>query len=137
MPANPFGRPYHCVWHRHPEGTWVFYGDTPTDMSCTRCFDAAISAAFIADSTAVLDGVDLGPPGPLPEQTRLGDFWLPQGGIFAVGESSYEEFDPKRHQRVRPASEEPRGDSHAGHGQDDGLPVAPPPLSAGRRWPAA
>jgi hypothetical protein len=195
MPANPFGRPYHSVWHRHPDSTWVFYGDTPTDESCTRYFDAAISTASIADisatwtgpsrlavevsgvltwdielqrttatalmsgagrlmpramwdnravlavmgraaapvlragrvqlsgtapngqwfavnprllwsvahSTAVVGGVDLGSPGPLPEQTSLGDFWLPQRGIFAVGEGSYEEFDPTRHQRVRPA----------------------------------
>ena len=57
----------------------------------------------VADSTAVVERCGPGSPGPLPEQTRLGDFWLPQRGIFAVGEGSYEEFDPTRHQRVRPA----------------------------------
>jgi hypothetical protein len=195
FPANPFGRPYHSVWHRDPDGSWFLYGDTPTEQSCTRYFDAAISAAFITDisttwtgpcqltvridgrltwsidlqrttattlmtgagrlmpramwdnrgvlaamgrvagpvlragqvrlagtapngqwfranprllwsvsgSTAVLDGADLGPPGPLPKQAHLGDFWLPQRGIFVVGEASYEEFDPSRHQQARPA----------------------------------
>jgi len=34
----------------------------------------------VAGSTAV---VDLRQPGPLPEQTRLGDFWLPQRRLFA------------------------------------------------------
>jgi hypothetical protein len=198
FPANPFGRPYHSVWHRDPEGTWVFYGDTPTIASCPRYFDAEISAARmadisltwvgpsrltvevggvlewdillkrtaatrlmtgagqlmprpmwenravlaamgrvaapvlgagrvrlagtapngqwfkasprriwgIADSTAVIDGVDLGPPGPLPEQTRLGDFWLPQCGIFSVGETCFEVFDPARHNTPRPAARE-------------------------------
>jgi hypothetical protein len=200
FPANPFGRPYHSVWHRDPDGTWVFYGDTPTDASCTRYFDAAITAASIADisltwtgpsrlvvevggvlvwnielertaatalmtgagrlmpramwdngavlavmgraaapvlragrirlggtapngqwfkanprliwsvadSTAVLNGVDLGSPGPLPEQARLGDFWLPQRGIFSMGETSFEGFDPSRHQAARPADREAR-----------------------------
>jgi hypothetical protein len=196
FPANPFGQPYHSVWHRDPDGTWVFFGDTPTSASCPRYFDAAISATSmadisitwsgpsvltvevggalewnielqrtaatalmtgagrlmpramwenrmvlaamgrvaapvlgagrvrlegtapngqwfkanprriwsIADSTAVLDGVDLGPPGPLPEQIRLGDFWLPQCGIFSVGETSFEEFDSSRHYSPRPAT---------------------------------
>ena len=196
FPANPFGRPYHSVWHRDPEGSWVFYGDTPTDASCPRYFDAAITAASIADisiawtgssrlvvdvqgvlqwnievrrtpatalmtgvgrlmpramwdnaavlalmgraaapvlrvgrirlggtvpngqwfkanprliwriadSTAVINGVDLGPIGPLREQARLGDFWLPQRGIFSVGDTSFEELDPSRHQTARPAT---------------------------------
>ena len=57
----------------------------------------------VADSTAVVNGVDLGQPGPLPEQARLGDFWLPQRGIFSVGETSLEDFDPSRHKAARPA----------------------------------
>jgi hypothetical protein len=36
----------------------------------------------IKHSTAAVRGQDLGPLGPLPEQGRLGDFWLPQRGIF-------------------------------------------------------
>ena len=194
FPANPFRRSCHSVWHRDPDGTWVFYADTPTFASCTRYFDAAISVAStadisitwtgdsrlnievggglgwnielqvttatvlmtgagrlmlcvmrdngvvlaamgraaapalgagrvqlagtapngqwfkanplricsIADSTAVVHGVDVGPPGPLPKQTRLADFWL--RGIFSVGETSFEDFDPTRHHAPRPAT---------------------------------
>lgn len=36
----------------------------------------------IAGSSATVRGEDLGPIGPLAEQGRLGDFWLPQRGIF-------------------------------------------------------
>lgn len=43
----------------------------------------------VEHSRATIDGVDLGPPGPLPEQARLGDFWLPQRGVFAIGESYF------------------------------------------------
>ena len=39
----------------------------------------------VVDATAALSGQDVGPPAPLPEQARLGDFWVPQGGIFAMG----------------------------------------------------
>ena len=51
----------------------------------------------IADSPAVVDEVDVGPPGPLLEQTRLGDCWLPRRGIFSVGETSVENFDQGCH----------------------------------------
>ena len=36
----------------------------------------------IPSGRATVEGVDLGPVGPLAEQARLGDFWLPQRGIF-------------------------------------------------------
>jgi hypothetical protein len=58
----------------------------------------------IADSPAVVDEVDVGPPGPLLEQTRLGDCWLPRRGIFSVGETSVENFDPALHHARRPAT---------------------------------
>jgi hypothetical protein len=52
----------------------------------------------IADSSASIDGRDVGPIGPLPEQDHLGDFWLPQRGIFfADGFGHFETFDPGRH----------------------------------------
>lgn len=44
-------------------------------------------------SRATIDGVDLGPPGPLPEQARFGDFWLPQRGMFVVGEAYFEPYN--------------------------------------------
>jgi hypothetical protein len=39
----------------------------------------------VVDTTATINGTDLGPPAPLTEQARLGDFWIPQRGIFAMG----------------------------------------------------
>lgn len=36
----------------------------------------------VPSSSASVRGEDLGPIGPLAEQDRLGDFWLPQRGIF-------------------------------------------------------
>jgi hypothetical protein len=39
----------------------------------------------VVDAAATIDGVDAGRPAPLTEQARLGDFWIPQGGIFAMG----------------------------------------------------
>ena len=51
----------------------------------------------VAASSARLGGVELGVPGPLPVQDRMGDFWLPQCGIFAVGQVCYEVYDPSRH----------------------------------------
>jgi hypothetical protein len=39
----------------------------------------------VVGATATINGHDAGPPAPLPEQARLGDFWIPQRGIFAMG----------------------------------------------------
>ena len=39
----------------------------------------------VVDATATINGQDAGTPAPLPEQARLGDFWIPQRGIFAMG----------------------------------------------------
>ncbi len=39
---------------------------------------------LVKSSRAVVNGVDLGPPGPLASQARLNDFLMPQKGLFAV-----------------------------------------------------
>jgi hypothetical protein len=39
----------------------------------------------VVDSSATIGGESAGIPAPLAEQTRLGDFWIPQRGIFAMG----------------------------------------------------
>ena len=39
----------------------------------------------VVEASATIRGEDAGPPAPLPEQARLGDFWVPQRGIFAMG----------------------------------------------------
>ena len=52
---------------------------------------------LVEASTASLRGRDLGVPAPLPSQARLGDFAIPQRGVFALGRSFLEPFDPRRH----------------------------------------
>lgn len=52
---------------------------------------------LIPESRAVVRGVDLGPVGPAPEQAHLGDFWIPQRGILAIGRAFFEQYDPARH----------------------------------------
>jgi hypothetical protein len=54
-------------------------------------------AWVVTSSRATVEGVDLGPPGPLERQARLGDMWLPQRGLFFVGEAYFEAFDATRH----------------------------------------
>jgi hypothetical protein len=54
----------------------------------------------ITDSHAVLAGEDLGLPGPIYPQAHLADFWIPQRGLFAIGESYFETFDPAHHSAV-------------------------------------
>jgi hypothetical protein len=61
----------------------------------------------VTESSARLAGDDVGRPGPLAEQDRLGDFWLPQRGVFALGTSSYEAFDPTRHRPATAGRAEP------------------------------
>ncbi len=51
----------------------------------------------IASSRATIRGESLGSPGPLASQARLGDFWIPQRGLFVVGRAFFEPFDADRH----------------------------------------
>lgn len=39
----------------------------------------------VTSSSATVDGLPLGEPAALPQQARLGDFWIPQRGVFAMG----------------------------------------------------
>jgi hypothetical protein len=59
----------------------------------------------VSSSSAILRGVDLGSPHPLHRQVRLGDFWLPQRGLFALANGAFENFDPAKHHAVRPGSQ--------------------------------
>ena len=43
----------------------------------------------VAGGRAELDGADLGALAPLRVQTRLGDFWLPQRGLFFAGQARF------------------------------------------------
>jgi hypothetical protein len=62
---------------------------------------------FIPKSTAVVRGEDLGSVGPVPEQARLGDFWIPQRGIFAVGDAFFQSFDATLHHAIASQTEQP------------------------------
>jgi hypothetical protein len=44
---------------------------------------------LVAESSARLGDDNFGPPGPLGKQARLGDFWIPQRGMFAVGRTFF------------------------------------------------
>ena len=64
-------------------------------------FIANPTRVWIIDRTdATLDGEAFGKPGPLPIQVQLGDFWLPQRGLFAIGRAFFEPADPQRHRLV-------------------------------------
>ena len=63
---------------------------------------------MITSAHAVLGDRDLGALAPLPEQARLGDFWLPQRGLFAIGRAFFEPFDATRHLLVAQNRPEPR-----------------------------
>lgn len=60
---------------------------------------------LIESSRAVVEGVDLGPPGPLPGQARLGDFLIPQRGLFAVARVRLEQ--PQGIRRTPPQLDSP------------------------------
>lgn len=62
-----------------------------------RFWAAPRSLWRVEASAAILDGRDLGDMAPLKEQARLGDLWIPNDGIFAVGEARFEGFDPRVH----------------------------------------
>jgi hypothetical protein len=51
----------------------------------------------IRETHARMQGEDFGPAGPLALQARLEDFWLPQRGMFAIGQAWFETFDPALH----------------------------------------
>ena len=58
----------------------------------------------VQSSTARMGDQDLGSVGPLPAQARLGDFWIPQRAIFAIGRAFFEPLDQVRHAVATDAS---------------------------------
>lgn len=52
---------------------------------------------MVSASVATVHSTPLGSPRPLPEQAFLGDFAIPQRGLFMVGSAEFERFDPARH----------------------------------------
>jgi hypothetical protein len=60
-------------------------GNTPNGHR----FRAAPLRIWRVTGGATLRGHDLGEPAPLAEQTRLGDFWMPQRGVFFAGHARF------------------------------------------------
>lgn len=57
---------------------------------------------LVESSRAVIEGVDIGPPGPLPAQARIGDFWIPRRGLFMIGRALMEPLEASRHRLAIP-----------------------------------
>jgi len=117
FPATSIGEGFTSVWHRTPDGRWSFAQDAEREAACTRYFGAALVADHRSEieiewtgshamhltmdeprlASAVLEGEDLGPLGPVPRQGRLGDLYIPQRGLLATGGALVEPFDADRH----------------------------------------
>lgn len=54
----------------------------------------------IPTSTASLGAEQFGPVGPLQQQAFVGEFAIPQRGVFIIGRAFFEQFDPARHLAV-------------------------------------
>lgn len=64
-------------------------------------FQVRIPRVWAVDETAAtLHGQDLGAPGSVREQRWLGDFALPNRGLFAIGQVTLETYDPDRHSQI-------------------------------------
>ena len=70
-------------------------GDAPNGQ---RFIANPLMVWLIAESTATLDGHDLGEIGPAPTPGQLADFRIPQRGVFAVGRAFFD-ADPRRANR--------------------------------------
>lgn len=75
-------------------GSVTLMGNTPNGQ---RFIANPQHVWLVSESQAALRGRDLGPPGPVVPQAQLGDFRIPQRGMFALGRSFFEPFDPIRH----------------------------------------
>ena len=60
----------------------------------------------VSRSVAVVEGLDLGAIGPLRDQAHLADFWIPQRGLFMVGDVHvrWPETAPNRETRLPAAT---------------------------------
>jgi hypothetical protein len=51
----------------------------------------------VPSASAIIDGRYVDEVAPLREQSKLGDFWIPRTGLFAIGRSVFDAFDPSIH----------------------------------------
>lgn len=59
-----------------------------------------LTVYVLRTSAASLGGRTMERLAPLPKQAHLGDFWVPQRGLFAIGRAFFEPADPRRHHLV-------------------------------------
>jgi hypothetical protein len=52
---------------------------------------------MVPTARATINGRDLGAVVPLSAQPKLGDFWIPRIGLFAIGRAFFDAFDPSIH----------------------------------------
>jgi hypothetical protein len=69
---------------------------------------------FVAESTAVLAGLDLGRPATVAPNPRIGEVPLPARGVLAIGQAAWKIRDPEEYARRRaetagPSDPGPRG----------------------------
>ncbi len=60
---------------------------------------------LITESRARMGGEDFGPPGSIYPQAHAGDFWIPQRGLLAIGQTYFDSFDPARHSSMTSQSQ--------------------------------
>lgn len=76
-------------------------GQAPTEEHLTAALERLY---WVEDSTATLDGEDLGRPVVLPACPRIGDWPLPRRGVLAVGEAHATIGDRAGYERLRQAT---------------------------------
>jgi hypothetical protein len=64
-----------------------------------------LSTWTVPSAKATIDGRNLGAVAALREQPKLGDFWIPRTGLFAIGRAFFDAFDPEIHSAATSRSE--------------------------------
>src|SRR5215212_5575081 len=56
FPASSLGSGYTSVWHRDPDGRWVFCQDVPPEQGCSRYFGSALDGSLEGQIRIVWSG---------------------------------------------------------------------------------
>lgn len=64
-----------------------------------------LSTWTVPSAKATIDGRNPGETAVLQEQPRLGDFWIPRTGLFAIGRAFFDAFDPEIHSEATSRTE--------------------------------
>lgn len=49
FPTNSIGKGYTSVWHRNPDGEWIFIQDAPPQRACSRYFGSAVAESLTGE----------------------------------------------------------------------------------------